>query len=102
MNYSEVVESRFGLHIIRLDDIKPVTYKPESEVLPNLVEALEKKYKTLSERAFVRTLVLSEKAFIDDLAVSEILAPYKEKPNTPSTELPKKKKSLTIKQFKRP
>lgn len=98
-DYSELIETKYGFHIIRLDDIRPVSYKPDDEVLPKIISALEKQYKTLSERAYTAKLILSDKAFIDDSAVSEILAPYK-KTEAVEKALPKKNK-VTIKKFYR-
>ena len=94
--YSDLVETQFGFHIIRLDDIKPVSYKADELVLPSIITTLEKQYKTLAERAFTATLTLSDKAFIDDTAVTGILVPYKAKTDT--ANLPKKN-TVTIKKF---
>lgn len=94
--YSDLVETQFGFHIIRLDDIKLVSYKADELVLPSIITTLEKQYKTLAERAFTATLTLSDKAFIDDTAVTGILVPYKAKTDT--ANLPKKN-TVTIKKF---
>lgn len=74
--YSEVVSTRFGLHIIRLDEIIPSKNKSESENLPEIIKILEKRYKLLAEKAFVKSLKLSDKAKINQKELDNILSEY--------------------------
>lgn len=97
--YSNVIETKFGLHIIRLDDIKEVSYEPEDKVLPTIIKGLEEKYRSMSERVFTNKLVLSSDAVIDNLALDEILAKYK--PKNRKAE-PENNGELRIEQFTRP
>ncbi|MEB8430927.1 peptidylprolyl isomerase [Cocleimonas sp. KMM 6892] len=97
--YSDLVETQFGFHIIRLDKIKPVSYKPEEYVLPGIVEQLEKEYRHLSEVVFTNDLILSENSIVDDAAITELLSGYQ---NKKKEEKPKARPKVTIKQFERP
>ena len=97
-DYSGVIGSRFGLHIIRLDKIKPPSFKKEEEVLPKIKEELENEYKKLSELALRKELKLSDNAFIDEEKISKILNKYKRNKETINDEKP----TLIIKKFKRP
>ncbi len=99
-NYSDIVETQFGFHIIRLDDIKAVTYQAEEDVIKGIVANLEIKYRYLSELAFISSLTLSDKAFIDDEIVSEILESYK--PEVQEQDGEGKERKLIIKKFTRP
>jgi parvulin-like peptidyl-prolyl isomerase len=92
--YSDLVETQFGFHIIRLDALKEKSYKPDAEVLPGIKAELENKYRNLAIAAFTSKLVLSTDATVDDKAIEELLAKYKTK-----TEKPQKPKGVVIKQF---
>jgi peptidyl-prolyl cis-trans isomerase C len=75
--YSDIVDSQFGLHIIRLDGVKEASYLPYAEVKDKLIKFLEQEYRTLSAKAYRRQFQISDKAFIDGSAVDEILSQYK-------------------------
>ncbi len=87
---SKIVESKFGFHIIRLDHIKEAFYKPFSEIGPLLVEALEKKYKSLSMTNYLASFDVSgeskknidviNKVFADKKEQLEIIEKNKPKP----------------------
>lgn len=77
-NYSGVVESQFGFHIIRLDDLKAKSYKPFDEVRPVIVDALETEYKLLAAKEFDAKFRLTDDTFIDKDAMEAIFAPYAE------------------------
>lgn len=74
---SEIVDTRFGLHIIRLDDIHEAYYKPFEEVKDQIVASLEQEYIKLSAKELDAQLRLTDKAYIDGDAMEEIFAPYK-------------------------
>lgn len=96
-DYSELINTKFGLHIIRLDEIQESSYRKEEEVLPGIIEFLEKKYRSLSKAAFMNNLLFTDNAFIDDSIVDELLSEYKVE-NKPT----EKRRKVTIKKKIRP
>jgi peptidyl-prolyl cis-trans isomerase C len=83
--YSELVSTQFGVHIIRLDDIRPMHYKPYSEVKEQIVSDLDTEYRQLSIKEFLSTFHLSDEAFIDGAAMEKIFAPYGTAPAKPES-----------------
>jgi peptidyl-prolyl cis-trans isomerase C len=83
--YSELVSTQFGVHIIRLDDIRPMHYKPYSEVKEQIVSDLDTEYRQLSIKEFLSTFHLSDEAFIDGAAMEKIFAPYGTAANQPDS-----------------
>jgi len=87
---SEIVESKFGFHIIRLDHIKEAFYKPFEEIETELVEALEKKYKSLSMMNYLDSFDITEeskknidlinKVFLDKKEQLDLIEKNKPKP----------------------
>jgi parvulin-like peptidyl-prolyl isomerase len=75
--YSDVVSSRFGLHIIRLDEIEPAYYKPFDEVKGKVLAAIETKYRQLAAMEFDRQYAPTENFTIDEAALEKMLAPYR-------------------------
>lgn len=75
--YSELVQTQFGVHIIRLDGIQEKTYKPFDEIKGKLIQEFEAEYKTLAMKDYVATFQMSDETIIDDAAVEAILEPYK-------------------------
>jgi parvulin-like peptidyl-prolyl isomerase len=75
-DYSELTQTQFGVHIIRLDGIEEKTYKSFEELKPQLIEAHEKEYRSLAMKDFLSQFNISEDAVIDMEAVEQILAPY--------------------------
>jgi peptidyl-prolyl cis-trans isomerase C len=76
-DYSNLVETQFGVHIIRLDDIQPEHYQSFDEVKDEIERALRAEYTKLAVSDFERDLRISEDARIDGAAMEEIFAPYK-------------------------
>ncbi len=75
--YSDVVETQFGLHIIRLDEIKESYYLSFEEVREEIIASLEAEYKELAAKEFQARYILSDEVRIDGPAMEEIFAPYK-------------------------
>lgn len=75
--YSGIVDTRFGLHIVRLDDLKAAHYKPYDEVKDQIIAALRKDYIDLAAKQFDAGFRFSDETYIDNQTVEEILAPYK-------------------------
>lgn len=76
-DYSEVVPSQFGFHIIRLDAIEPSYYKPYEEVRDAIIATLKHEYKQLAAKEFEMRYVLTDNARIDGAALEEIFAQYR-------------------------
>lgn len=76
--YSEVTDSQFGLHIIRLDGIREAGYKSLDEVRVAIIEDLANEYRQLATKAVRRRYDVSDDAFIDGNAMEELFAPYKQ------------------------
>jgi peptidyl-prolyl cis-trans isomerase C len=75
--YSDVVETQFGFHIIRLDEIRESYYRTFEEVKPQIIASLEQEYKRLAAKEFEAEYRMSDQAKIDGEAMEEIFAPYR-------------------------
>ncbi|MCR9186932.1 MAG: peptidylprolyl isomerase [Halieaceae bacterium] len=78
--YSDLVETQFGVHIIRLDDIQPEHYLPFEEVRLAILQSLRAEYQKLAVQDFEAGLMISDEAYINGDIVDELLAPYKAEP----------------------
>jgi peptidyl-prolyl cis-trans isomerase C len=74
--YSDLVSTQFGIHIIRLDGIQEKSYKPYEEVKADIIKELEAEYISLSMKEYVGGFNITENAVIDEEAIEMILAPY--------------------------
>ncbi len=75
--YSTVVETQFGFHIIRLDEIQEPYYRPYEEIREEIISRLEGEYTELAAKEFRSRYLLSDEVRIDGEAMEEIFAPYK-------------------------
>jgi len=75
--YSELVGTQFGLHIIRLDEIEPSSYKSYEEVKGQIIQSIEGEYKRLAAMEFDQQYGPSGTLVLADEALEEIFAPYK-------------------------
>ncbi len=73
----QMVETEFGVHIVRLDGIEEAHYLPFEEVKDKIVKALENEYIKLAVTDFENSLRVTDDARIDGAAMEEIFAPYK-------------------------
>lgn len=73
---SDLVETQFGFHIIRLDEIEESFYKPYEEVKEQIVADLTAEYVKLSVKEFEAQYRISDQAHIDGKAMEEIFGPY--------------------------
>lgn len=74
--YSDLTETRFGVHIIRLDDLAPSFYRPYDEVRDVIVRDLENEYKRLAAKEFRSDYLISDDAYIDGEMMERLFAPY--------------------------
>ncbi len=75
--YSEITDSQFGVHIIRLDGIREGGYYEYEEVRPKILADIRKEIQTLITNQVRARYLLSEDAVINGEAMDEIFAPYK-------------------------
>ncbi|MFV0478770.1 MAG: peptidylprolyl isomerase [Parahaliea sp.] len=76
-DYSDPVDSEFGIHIIRLDDIRPQHYKPYEEVREAIVDDLQKEYRKLALKDFQASYNMTDDGYINGDILDKLLAPYK-------------------------
>ena len=76
--YSEPVQSQFGVHIIRLDGIKPKFYQPFEKVKDKIEQDLANEYVRLAMKDYITRFNMGKDAVVDDEAVKAILKPYAE------------------------
>jgi len=88
---STIVESKFGFHIIRLDHIKEAFYKPFSEIDSELIEALEKKYKSLSMMNYLDSFDISDESKKNIDVIDKVFADKKEQLDLIEKNKPKPK-----------
>ena len=83
-DYSPVVESSFGFHIIRLDEVREKGYKPYEEVKAAIIADLTQEYKKLEAKGFDAKYRLTDGALIDDAALDELFSQFRtDDPNEP-------------------
>nr|MBP6683007.1 peptidylprolyl isomerase [Halioglobus sp.] len=87
-DHSDIVDTRFGLHIVRLDDLRPAHHKPYEEVKDAIIASLRSEYIKLAAKEFDGRFRLTDKAVIDNAAVDEILAPQKAESAAPADAEP--------------
>lgn len=76
--YSEVTDSQFGLHIIRLDGIQESGYADYEQVRQSIIKDLRAEFKTLAAKEVRARFQLTDDALIDGEAMEELFAPYKQ------------------------
>jgi peptidyl-prolyl cis-trans isomerase C len=74
--YKGPVNSQFGYHIIRLDEIKAPHYKPYEEVESSIVTDLVAEYTQLNAQAFDARFRISDEAYIDGKAMEKLFSDY--------------------------
>lgn len=75
---SPVVDTPFGLHIIRLDDIREKHYLDFNDVKSQIVADLKKEYLSLEQKAFMARYQMSDDVQLDIDFLEELLEPYEE------------------------
>lgn len=74
--YSDLVSTQFGIHIIRLDGIEKAYFKPYAEVKDKIIADLEMEYRKLAVKAWLETFQIGDDAYIDGAAMEKLFAPY--------------------------
>jgi parvulin-like peptidyl-prolyl isomerase len=75
--YSEITDSQFGIHIIRLDAIQAGGYYSFEEVRNDIVKDIVAEHKALAIKEINSRYSITDDAFIDGEAMEELFAPYK-------------------------
>jgi hypothetical protein len=76
-DYSDLVSTKFGVHIIRFDDVQEEHFLPYEDVKAQIIADLETEYRRLSITEFSQQFNMSDDIQIDGDAMEEIFAPYK-------------------------
>jgi hypothetical protein len=79
-DYSEVITTQFGFHIVRLDGIQEEYYKSFEEVEQTIVDTLVLEYEKLAMKEFDARYNMSDEVQLNDAALDEILEPFKPAP----------------------
>ncbi len=77
--YSDIIESKYGYHIIRLDGIKEKSFDSFEKVKPRIVAALKAQYEKLALAEFYKSFELTDKAQLNDKALDAIFSKYVKK-----------------------
>ena len=72
---SDIVASRFGLHIIRLDEVVSERIYSFEEIKASLIEQVEKRYREDAYREYILSMGPSKDFVIDYEVIDEILGP---------------------------
>jgi len=75
--YSEITDSQFGIHIIRLDGIRPSGYLPYDEVKSKIYTDIAAEFRGLAAKEINQKYKITDDAFIDGKAMEELFEPYK-------------------------
>lgn len=94
---SEITESRFGFHIIRLDSIKESFIKPFEEIEKELTEKIVNQYQKLAVAEYLKSFELSDDTKIDTDLINSIFAEKKKQMELEEAKKPKRKLLGTFK-----
>ena len=75
-SYSDIIESKYGFHIIRLDGIREKSFDSFEKVKPRIVAALKAQYEKLALAEFYKLFELTDKAQLNDKALDAIFSKY--------------------------
>jgi hypothetical protein len=76
-DYSGLVESRFGIHLVRLDDIREAHHLPFEDVEAGIIKLLEGEYRKLSAKEFNSRFQITNDAYIDGDAMDTLFGTLK-------------------------
>ncbi|MEZ5572069.1 MAG: peptidylprolyl isomerase [Halioglobus sp.] len=75
--YSGLVSTQFGVHIIRLDGVEEAHFLTYDEVKAKIIADLEAEFRRSSITEFNRSFNMTDQVIIDNEAVDAIFAPYR-------------------------
>jgi peptidyl-prolyl cis-trans isomerase C len=75
--YSEVFETEFGVHIVRLDGIRESYYLPFEEVREQIIQSLESEYRALAAKEFMAGFRFGDDLRVDGELMEGIFSQYK-------------------------
>ena len=75
--YSDITDTRYGLHIIRLDEIAPSFYQTYEEVRDTIVKDVENEYKQLAAKEFRSDYLITDNGYINGDVMDRLFAPYR-------------------------
>ena len=75
---SGIVRSRFGFHIMRLEEVVPQRERSFEEIKESLVEAVEERYREDAYREYVLSMGPTEELYINGDVVDSIFGPLPE------------------------
>lgn len=70
--YSDIVRSKFGFHIIRLDDIEESYHLPFKEVKETMIQKLENRYKEAEKQVYLDSFSPSGSVIYDKEKINEL------------------------------
>jgi hypothetical protein len=73
--YSEITDSKFGIHIIRLDGITPSGYQEYEQVKAEIYDDIVAEFTSLVGKLVSERYMITEDAFIDGRAMDELFTP---------------------------
>lgn len=76
--YSDVTDSQFGLHIIRLDGIREEGYYEYQEVRSKILQDIANEFRRLAAKEVRNRYRITGDVYIDGPAMEELFAPYKQ------------------------
>jgi hypothetical protein len=76
--YSEITDSQFGVHIIRLDGIQPSSLAQFEQVKDVIIADLKREYATLANAELRARYNITDQLYIDGPEMEMLLAPYKD------------------------
>jgi hypothetical protein len=79
--YSELVGTDFGIHILRYDAVEEEHFLSYDEAKEQIIADLETEYRKLSILEFIAQFNVTDDLFIDGDAMEKVFAPYKSADN---------------------
>ncbi|GAB5413089.1 MAG: hypothetical protein Cons2KO_06920 [Congregibacter sp.] len=76
-SYSEITDSEYGIHIIRLDGIEEAGILKYEEVRAKILDDIVRDFRSLAQREIRARYEVTDDAFVDGDAMDELFEPYK-------------------------
>lgn len=75
--YSQITDSPFGIHILRLDGIREAGFEPYANVQVSIINYIIGEFRTLAGKTVSTRYNIGAEAFIDGTAMEALVAPYR-------------------------